>query len=410
MKMNKSVLLLAILSVTLTAVSCGQGKKGSGKAASPQSSATVTPARVEPTIFDRLSGAGKAHMLSPQILTSEEAYVKAFENGAEGDYFGESTPVAKTFLLLDEELRKDTLARLVQLHYNYASVLNRVIHSYEWYSRAITDIDEDTTRSRQDTLDVIRESQPVIPQSLLRRALPDEKAYRSANRLLAAYRAFDGDESDDSLFSKAYRDYLDVYAGFPEIVTDKQVSEVKEGFWKWYDKSMAVPGINDIVRVHMRDSKEYLDSLQVDILKRAAEAEHDLERRAVLALELVQFDHLDGAVLLGDIMGSGIYTKYLLEVWLSWRANVQMEHSPSSFSVIANNYYDMLRVQCLKTYLRRLREDADADDSLYDKCMMVNLIQCEILHRMASIAGNESFATRMHLAYDMFIHPSLLEQ
>ena len=228
-------------------------------------------------------------MLSPQILTSEEAYVKAFENGAEGDYFGESTPVAKTFLLLDEELRKDTLARLVQLHYNYASVLNRVIHSYEWYSRAITDIDEDTTRSRQDTLDVIRESQPVIPQSLLRRALPDEKAYRSANRLLAAYRAFDGDESDDSLFSKAYRDYLDVYAGFPEIVTDKQVSEVKEGFWKWYDKSMAVPGINDIVRVHMRDSKEYLDSLQVDILKRAAEAEHDLERRAVLALELVQW-------------------------------------------------------------------------------------------------------------------------
>jgi hypothetical protein len=27
---------------------------------------------------------------------------------------------------------------------------------------------------------------------------------------------------------------------------------------------------------------------------------------------------------------------------------------------------------------------------------------------MGSLAGNSSFLTRMHLAYDMFIHPELL--
>jgi len=39
---------------------------------------------------------------------------------------------------------------------------------------------------------------------------------------------------------------------------------------------------------------------------------------------------------------------------------------------------------------------------------MDNLILCEIVHRMGSLAGNSSFLTRMHLAYDMFIHPELL--
>ena len=42
------------------------------------------------------------------------------------------------------------------------------------------------------------------------------------------------------------------------------------------------------------------------------------------------------------------------------------------------------------------------------KCLMENLILCELVHRMGSIAGNSSFLTCMHLSYDEFIHPNLL--
>ena len=81
-----------------------------------------------------------------------------------------------------------------------------------------------------------------------------------------------------------------------------------------------------------------------------------------------------------------------------------MFYSPSSFSVIPNNYYDQLRVKCLNTMLRHCQED-----DIRTKCLMENMILCEIIHRMASIAGNECFATRMHLSYEMFIHPRLRE-
>ena len=179
-----------------------------------------------------------------------------------------------------------------------------------------------------------------------------------------------------------------------------------DSFWDWYDKEQFVPGINSIIRMNMHDYKgDGLTDDQVASLTRVVKCEKDIDRRTILALELAKFDELEGAVLLGDILESGLYTRYLLEAWLSWRACVQMFHSPSSFSVIANNYYDRGRVKCLNTFLRHCQQEEDVQA----QCMMENMIMCEIIHRMASIAGNESFATRMNLSYDMFIHPRLLE-
>ena len=143
--------------------------------------------------------------------------------------------------------------------------------------------------------------------------------------------------------------------------------------------------------------------------------EIDSDRRAVLALELAQIDEWEGAILLGDLIESGIYTKYLLEVWLSWRTRAQMNYSPSSFAMIPNNYYDRLRVKCLNTFLSRIQEekeigDPESVDTKYIRCLMENMILIHNVHRQGSIPGNDSFATSMHLAYDMFIDPRLLEE
>ena len=71
-----------------------------------------------------------------------------------------------------------------------------------------------------------------------------------------------------------------------------------------------------------------------------------------------------------------------------------------------DNFYDQIRVKCLNTFLRHYQANKDGNTL----CLMENMLLCEVLHRMASIAGNESLATCAQLSYDYFIHPRLLDK
>ena len=42
------------------------------------------------------------------------------------------------------------------------------------------------------------------------------------------------------------------------------------------------------------------------------------------------------------------------------------------------------------------------------RCLLDNLILCDIIHRMDSLAGNGSFGTVAGLSNEGFIHPRLL--
>ena len=115
--------------------------------------------------------------------------------------------------------------------------------------------------------------------------------------------------------------------------------------------------------------------------------------------------YADAALYLGEILESGIYTKYLLEAWIAWRALVQLEFfAPSSYAVIPNSYYDKIRVKCLNTILRHIQTTPDK----YDVCLIENFINCEILYRMDAIYGNEALTDVSELSNGMFIQPSAL--
>ena len=407
--MKRSIVFLTVLSVALFTPSC---KGRTNKLPVSANTAEITHEDTT-SIFDRLSSSGSPHMFSAQRLTSPEAMEKAFDSSPD-DYFHETTPIEETFFFPRKSLRVDSLVRAVQLRYNYATVLNRIVHGYEFFERCTSGIEEEDM-TYQDTLDIIKESQPKISLSLLRRALPDDRAFRNAKKLLAAYRNFDGDNSEGCALAVAIDEYSNGYYELPEIVSEKEIKEVEDGFWRWYDKRFAERQIDEIIKTHLKGSKAGLDSLQIEHLKNVVMGEIDSDRRAVLALELAQIDEWEGAILLGDLMESGIYTKYLLEVWLSWRTRAQMNYSPSSFAMIPNNYYDRLRVKCLNTFLSRILEDEEIGDpgsvdTNYIRCLMENMILIQIVHRQGSIPGNDSFATNMHLAYDMFIDPRLLEE
>lgn len=405
--MNKILTPLAILLMMAITLSCGRNKKTKSPVTAEE------PVCADTTfLFDRLTSAGSPRMLSDQRLTSEDALYRAFDGNPE-DFHLESTPAEAAFYLPESNLRTDQLVRRVMLHYNYVSVFYRVLHGYELFHRATTGTDEEDL-TREDTLYFIKISQPSLSPATMRRAIQDDDALDRARGLLAAFRSFDGDDSESSPFSGAMNDFTGRYEDLPGFVSTEEKEAFAEDFWEWYDKRKAEPLIDELVKTHLNGGSAALDSLERERFKRVIMGESNIDRRAVLALEMAQINRREGVILLGDIIESGIYTKYLLEVWISWRANAQMEHSPSSFSIIPNNYFDSMRAKCLDTFLRHIRDDSnkgeDGKEEMYVRCMIQNMILVEIIHRMGSIAGNTSFITCMHLAYDMFIDPRLLEE
>ena len=392
--MTKQFILCAL--AVLSLFSCGQ--RNSKQFPSPAKADAII------SVFGEDNAALDPVRLCDAVLTTEEGMESAFPDETDS-FFEETTPEAEAFYFPAADIKDELLARTVQLRYNYVALFNRVIHSYEWFQRASTGIDDETT-TKKDTLEWIRYARPKIPESVIRAALPDAGAQAQASKLLKAYNRFDGNDSAGSPFSVAVNRYTEALSGLPELVSKEETDRFEERFWNWYDKRNVVPEIDTLVRMNMYEYEGPKPSDgELENLKRAIEAEKDIDRRTVLALEYVKFSKWDGVPLLGEILESRIYTKYLLEAWISWRANAQMYHSPSSFGVIANNYYDKVRTICLDTMVRHCLESEDKNA----ECLIENLLFCEIIHRMGSIAGNSSFNDCAMLSYNMFIHPRLLE-
>ena len=401
--------LCALAALILSSCGHRESKRSSQtQAASQIGTITVSAEELAALPFFRKENASLEPVrLCEASLTSREGMESAFPDYT-GDFFEETTPEKDAFYLPDADIRGADLVRMVQLRYNYVALFNRVIHSYEWFQRMSTGIDEeDSTITRKDTLEWIRSVRPKVPEAVIKAALPDAGAQVRANRLLKAFDRFDGNDREDSPFSAEVNRYTEALSEYPGSVSEEETDRFEKRFWDWYDKRNIVPEIDTLVRMNMYEYEGAKPSdEQLENLKRAVEAEKDIDRRTVLALEYVKFSPWDGIPLLGEILESRIYTKYLLEAWISWRANTQMDYGPSSFAVIANNYYDKVRSICLDTMVRHCLESDDKNT----ECLIENLIFCEIVHRMGSLAGNSSFNTCAMLSFNMFIHPRLLPE
>ena len=405
--MKQIALFLAVVSLALFASACGSKSAKKATSSSPAPSHTNLVSIADDSVDVILRSSGDTLMLSSQKLTCYDNLLEVFDNHKDQDYLHESTPATSAFFFREPDIRDTETARALQVRYNYAAAINRVLHGYEWFERVSSDVDEDVVYTMKDTLAWIRESQPKLSKSFIAKAIPNKAAADEICRMLDAYRRFNGVDDEQSDFAKEFQAINKVFDGLPNLAPSETFLAFKDGFWDWYDKEKIVPGIDKIIRMHLQDFKgERLTEDQIRQLELTVKREKDIDRRTVLALELVKFAPHSGIMLLGDILESGLYTKYLLEAWISWRANLQMDYSPSSFSVIPNNFYDQIRVKCLNTFLRHYQANKDGNTL----CLMENMLLCEVLHRMASIAGNESLATCAQLSYDYFIHPRLLDK
>ena len=336
--------------------------------------------------------------LCVQELTGKE-YIMNRLGPFEDNYDMEYTPAEDAFFVPEPDIRDDVTCRTLALRYNFVAVMNRVVHAYELYCRKLPV--EDTLMTRRDTLDIIAHDRPKYRMSGLGRYIADPATLKEAEKFLAVYGRFDGDEDP---LGEAFGRFNEHFSTLPELASEELLDEFGEHFWEWYDKRRHVPEIDGLVALRINGSDTRLSQEQYDRLTDAMYGETDIDRRAILAIEAAH--HADGILQLGEIIESGIYTKYLLEVWLLWRAQVQMKAiGPSSFCMIPNNYYDRMRVKCMNTILRHMQTDPDR----YDACLLENFIGVQILHRQASIAGNESLAILASMKSGQFVDLRLLK-
>lgn len=403
--MNKSFIFIMLTGLTITSCPPKRARVDTKGTFSITETGSDTVALFS---IDSLRISGPAYRLCKQKITSPEAILE-LDMASENDlhYDEEKTSVFETFFFPEKDIVNSDLVKNVQLRYNYANVLYRILHGYELFCRKSSD---DSLATRRDSMNLIIQDCPVIPHSFLQRSIPDKSARIIAEKLLVSYRAFDGREHSNSAFDKAHAEFVEGMNNLPKIVDEALLKDFEENFWDWYDKRKYVPEYDRIVALYLNDDieKTELTENEERHLKLVIEGEQDINRRTILALELVRNSRdgfRDATQYLGEILESGIYTKYILEAWLAWRAAVQLEFfSPSSFSLIPNNYYDKIRVKCLNTILRHIQNDPDK----YDVCLLENFIYCEILHRMDAIYGNEAMTVIARLTDGMFIQPSAL--
>ena len=401
--MKKVLFVLATVFAIFSFVSCGNrtAKHTSSTSTSATVKESVTTAS---SVIDSLPVSGDPFVLCSQVLTSEEA-LENLGGPEDNTYDRESTSDKYSYFYPEKDIKVTKDVEKLELMYNISTVYNHAIHSYELHSRKLSAPD-DSLMTRKDTLDIIAHDVYRPSRQLITSVIKDKNAQAETFMFLDACAKFDGDESEGSPYAKAHERFRQLVPEESIFPNESLLADFTENFWAWYDKKPYVPQINDIVKLRLKESDVKLTDEQIGHFRDVVKSEKDIDRRTILALEYAKWDNRYGAVLIGEILESGIYTRYILEAWITWRACAQMSFiGPSSFTTIPNNYYDRIRVKCMNTILRHM-QSTEADK--YDRCILLNLAYCQILHRQGSIYGNQSLATLADLQYGMFVHPDAL--
>ena len=156
----------------------------------------------------------------------------------------------------------------------------------------------------------------------------------SWNKMLSAYRHF-----ADRLSS---RFSLDHYGK----ITEKDVTE-------YMDAKQFIPDYDAICKLR----KNQTEPNKQRLLKLANQAP-SFDAKCLYTVEFAhQGSHEDTPLeisKLQDLMLSGTFTRYLHEVWRTWRCLRQLAMSPSRDGAIPNLVYNKMRYRCLNTILRQI--------------------------------------------------------
>ena len=104
---------------------------------------------------------------------------------------------------------------------------------------------------------------------------------------------------------------------------------------------------------------------------------------------------------LEGLMKSGKYSRYLHEVWRTWRCLKQLEISPSRDGMILNLKYNKMRYRCLNTILKQIVKNPQDIKAINDFCFLAT---CDNIIRYCDyLFGNSAPLEQMMLFPEIFM-------
>lgn len=387
--------LFSALVLSFACISCGSHnqKKDSEKSACPQLDSLIT-------YLDSLEPDGDTLFLSKRQFSSYE-YRSAMVHQNDSTYSAEDpTTYSEALFSLEPDIINNQYVKGLALMHNAVTIYDFV---YDAYSSSCELSEHPDSLSAEDYLSVSE------PYALIRQSLSDYGIRKVAFDTYDAYRALDGDTTKLKHFFDMTYKYQETSAILPRAATPEMLKEYNERFDDWYYDSLSCAEADTIriLRHQIQEQKGKLPYDHIAPLGTRIWSETDIDKRAALALEYIHWMKQDGLEILGDIMESGVYTKYLLEIWYTWRAICQYSnYSVSSSGFIPNRYYSKMKVKCANTILRHIQET----DDLMAKCLLDELLMYPILNRLGSMFGNEAYSMIVDLNSAGFLPYHILSQ
>lgn len=283
--------------------------------------------------------------------------------------------------------------------WNRNTFLRRFVNAEEIFER------ENSNFGDSLTTETVRGKMPML-RNEFQLAFNNSEARGEARQLVKLLTTIDYTPEQNARMAERFQELANLPFDTPEYVTNDDINIIKNDFWTLYEKKTFVTDILDIQKVRA-DEDTPADKLIAlgNELKYRYVKEADFDTRCILALEIGCCNDPDAIDYLGELIEDGRYSKYLLEVWISWRLRVQdAVFGISTYSEIPDNLYDRARLIVAQRFLQHL--EAKPDDTLA-KVLLLNLSCIDNLHRAGGIYGNEALEASSYLRQRCFLPPEL---
>lgn len=279
--------------------------------------------------------------------------------------------------------------------WNKTEFLRRFVNAEELFER------ENTNYGDSLTIETVRGVMPLLPNEY-QLAFQNANCRARAKKLVQMLTIIDYVPEQTERMANYFTELVNVPFDTPEFLTLEEREAVDKDFWLLYDKSKYVEDYDDILKKRLAEEVDYeeLERLSLPLQKKYLAAE-DFDTKCIYGLELACYSFPDQIDYLGELIEDGRYSKYLFEVWVSWRLRAQSRvFGISTWSEIPDNLYDNARLLVAKTFVKHIEENPS--DTLA-KLLLMNLIYTENLHRAGGYYGNEAMGADLMLRTRHFL-------
>lgn len=279
--------------------------------------------------------------------------------------------------------------------WNKTEFLRRFVNAEEIFERENTNVGDSLTT------ETVRGEMPLLKNEY-QLAFRNDNCQARAKKLVRMLTTIDYVPEQTEKMASYFQELVNVPYETPEFLSDEESEATDKEFWTLYNKSKYVANYDEILKKRLPEDVDYdeLQRLSLPLQKKYL-AEEDFDAKCIYALEMGCYDFPYAIDYLGELIEDGRYSKYLFEVWVSWRLRAQSRvFGISTWSEIPDNLYDNARLLVAQAYVKHIVENPN--DTLA-KFLLMNLIYTENLHRPGGYYGNEALGAELFLRTRFFL-------